>query len=351
MELHIPNYYSRFHCLAGECPHTCCALWEVPVSEDYAAFCRGAPGPLGDRLRALLAPDGEGGLCLPLAGGKCPLLDEKGLCSLQLAWGEGSIPPVCREHPRFSYDYGPLREMGLCASCPEAARLILAEDPVLSVQTVSQQEQEDVAHPLLSPLLLARETALALLGDPALSLSCRLQALLLFANEAQNCADEENWAALPGLCGAYAQAVPQVDPAALPSRREVLDQILDTLGGLEVLRPDWSGLLQAARAELGRGRSLPSPPETEGARAAAYFVYRHWLRALNDGDVLTWAEFAVLGTAVAGALAPLEAEGFSGVFRRLCLELEHCQENLNALQDDLWQELTLPQLLALAAKK
>ena len=63
METHVPQYYSSFRCLAGECPHTCCAAgWEIPVDPDTAALYKTLPGPLGDRVRAFA----EGGGTLVL---------------------------------------------------------------------------------------------------------------------------------------------------------------------------------------------------------------------------------------------------------------------------------------------
>ncbi len=43
----------------------------------------------------------EGGKYLVHCDGKCPMLNEKGLCSVQLAYGEENISDICREHPRF----------------------------------------------------------------------------------------------------------------------------------------------------------------------------------------------------------------------------------------------------------
>lgn len=343
MELHIPNYYSKFRCLAGDCPHTCCAWWEVPVDEESAAFYQTVPGELGQKLRSALTADEDGAPCFRLTGGKCPFLDEAGLCSLQLKWGEERIPFICREHPRFTYDYGSVREVGLCASCPECARLILEEDFTLSAEPLSNECEE--ADPLLFPLLSARETALDLLKADA-PLSQRLQAMLLFANDLQNALDEDDPAALAEICQTYAETFPLLEGADLPPRREALQKALNCLGKLEILQPDWPGLLQAASAQT----QPPPPPEAQGGRCAAYFLYRHSLRALNDGDLLSWYELAVVGTAVSGALAPLIDGGFSEAFRRFCLEVEHSQPNLDALQDALWHDLTLPDLLSLAGE-
>ncbi len=344
MELHIPNYYPKFRCLAQDCPHTCCAWWEVPVDAESAAFYQTVPGGLGGRLTSALTTDEDGSPCFLLTGGKCPLLDERGLCSLQLRDGEERIPAICREHPRFSYDYGPVREVGLCASCPECARLVLESDFSLSVEALP--EEGGKADPLLSPLLISRETALALLKADA-PLPQRLTSLLLLGNDLQNALDEGEPGALKDICQVYAGRLPLLEGPSLPPRQDSLQKALNCLKDFELLQPDWGKLLELALSRLAGG-SLPQPPDTEGGRAAAYFLYRHWLRCLNDGDLLTWCELAVLGTAVAGALAPLVDGGFPESFRRVCLEVEHSQPNLDALQDALWHRLTFPEVLALA---
>ena len=344
MELHTPGWYPAFRCLASACPHTCCAWWEVPVDGASARFYENLPGPEGDRLRAMLSPDGEGGACFRLTGGKCPMLTGEGLCSLQLRWGEESIPAICREHPRFSYDYGTVREVGLCASCPEAARLILEEDFSLTV-SYDDAPAEEETDPLLPPLLEGRETALSLLTADA-PLGQRLEAVLLCGNDLQNALDGEDLELFAQVNALYREEFPRLD-APLPRREDTLKEVFACLRELTVLREDWAHVLDEAAARLDRGGTLPPPPETPGSRTAAYFLYRHWLRALNDGDLLSWCEFAVLATAAAGALAPLIPGGFPEAFRLLCLEVEHAQCNLDALQDALWHAFTLEQLLSL----
>lgn len=348
MELHTPSYVSKFHCLAGECPHTCCAWWQVPVDEATRRRLETLPGPLGERARRALTADGEGEPCLALTGGYCPLLTEGGLCALQLQEGEGALPAICRQHPRFSYDYGPVREEGLCASCPEANRLILAEDFSLSVTRLPEGEGEET-DPLLFPMLKARQVALDLLRGEE-PLSRRLQALLLFGNEVQNALDEGDMGALEGVFDLYSGGLPLLEGAKLPPRGAVLAQMLETLAGLEALQPQWGELLAAGLSRLADGDDLPAPTGEGERRAAEYFLYRHWLRCLNDGDVLTWCELAVAGVAVCAALAEVDGLGFAEVLRRFCLEVEHSQPNLDALQDALWHQFTLPDLLALAGE-
>lgn len=346
MELRYPSYWKDFHCLAGECPHTCCQGWEVPIDRETARYYETIPGELGERLRALLTTDGEGETAFLLRGDTCPFLTEGKLCELQLRLGEKGIGEICRSHPRFSYDFGPLTERGLCGSCPETARLILGTDLVLLTTREEKAGAETPA--LLSPLLAVRETAFNILAAAEATPGQRLQAMLLFANEIQVALDDDREEDIPRLCQIYEEAFPLLDPAALPERREALGRCLTVLEGLEILSDTWRTLLAQGKQALEQGQVLPAPKEALVRRAGSYFLYRHWLRGVWDGDVLTWAEFAALGAAVCVLLAPLQDEGFSEAFRLFCLELEHDQDSLNAMQDALREELSLADLLSVA---
>ena len=346
MTVHTPNYYTPFRCLAGACPHTCCAGWEVPIDPATARLYRTLDGPLGERLRSALTVDGTGEAAFRCHGGRCPFLNGDNLCDIHIHLGEAYTGEICRSHPRFSYDYGPLTEVGLCASCPEALRLILEGDMALTVIEDSRPGEDHPA--LLWDLLTARETAQGLLEVEEATLGERLQALLLFANEVQVLLDEGREADVPQLCAVYREGFPLLEGVDLPSRAEALDACLTLLGELDILTREWRELLARGREALAAGELPPPPHPNQGRRAAVYFLYRHWLRGVWDGDVLTWAAFAVLGVTVATLLAPLQEEGFPGALRLFCQELEHHQGNLNTFQDTLWERVDLSQLLALA---
>ena len=339
MEIRFPEYYVSFQCLAGACPHTCCGGWEVPVDKATEALYRSLPGELGERAREALGTGEDGDVVLRLRRGHCPLLEPDGLCRIHKELGEAATSLTCRSHPRFRYVYGGLEERGLCGSCPEAARLILSSDTAL---TSSQEEgAEEEAPPLLTVLLEARETAMALLGTE-IPLEDRLRGVLLFANEVQLLLDQGREGDIPGLCRVYEEGFPLVEPDGLPEGEEALGKCFDLLLGLDILQEEWRKLLLSGQKEGG------SPDPILGARATGYFLYRHWLRGVWDRDVLSWAEFAVLGTITAGRLAPLQEEGFAGAFRLFCLELEHHEGNMGAIQDGLWDQISLAEMLGAA---
>ena len=69
MWIRKPSFYDDFHCIAAQCPDSCCKEWDVAVDGEKAALYRSLPGELGDRLRLFLQED-EGETYLTLEDGR-----------------------------------------------------------------------------------------------------------------------------------------------------------------------------------------------------------------------------------------------------------------------------------------
>lgn len=125
-----PYYYDKFHCIAGDCPMTCCAGWEVDVDCASREYFLSLEGPLGDELRATMqpAPEDEDMAVFPLTDeGNCPFLDDQGLCRLYSAYGEEGFCQTCSEYPRYFGVTGSHQQIDLTLSCPEAVRIFFAD--------------------------------------------------------------------------------------------------------------------------------------------------------------------------------------------------------------------------------
>ena len=175
MLIRVPDYYDRFRCLAGACPHTCCEAWEVVIDGETAARYRKIPGPLGEKLRQAMAVDEEGDVCFPLSGGRCPFLDGENLCEIHRELGEEATSVTCQEHPRFTEDYGSFREISLSASCPAANALLLGSGQTLTFYTRETAEDGEESDPWTEALLPVRERMLTLLADRSKCLRKRLE--------------------------------------------------------------------------------------------------------------------------------------------------------------------------------
>ena len=331
MRVTVPDYFENFQCLAGECPHTCCEKWEVVIDDDTARRYRAVPGALGDKLRSALKQDEDGDLCFPLEGGRCPFLDGDNLCEIHKELGEEATSVTCREHPRFTEDYGPFREITLSASCPAANSLLLGSKEPLTFRSFETEEPAEEGDSWLEYLLPLRGRMLDILADRSRLLRARLASFLALALSAQACLDED-----------CPESLPEIGEAVLPPAAEGLfPHALRFLASLEVLDPDWPALLE--RAETAE----PVPqPEPLLERIAVYFVFRYLLKAINDGDLLGRAQLCVLAVLVVEKLASLC--GPAEALRRFSAEIEHDDGNLDALLEAFrWEEaLSLPAFLA-----
>ena len=318
MRVTVPDFYEDFRCLAGKCPHTCCEKWEVVIDEDSAALYQTVPGPLGGKLRSALKRDDDGDLCFPLNGGRCPFLDGENLCEIHKSLGEEATSVTCREHPRFTEDYGPFREVTLSASCPAANALLLGSEAPLTFRTFETKEPEEEGDDWLAHLLPLRARLLDILTDRCRPLKARLASFLALALSAQGCLDDER----PEAMNDAAEApIPLAEAPLFPAA-------LDFLASLEALDGDWPALLeQAAAAE-----KTPQP-EALLERIAVYFAFRYLLKTVNDGDLLSRAALVVFAVLMVERLAAVC--GLPEALRRFSAEIEHDDDNLEALLEAL----------------
>ena len=127
MKLFVPSYYKKFKCIADKCRHSCCVDWEIDI--DDAALLRYTKLTHGyaDNIRGSIE-EGERSHFRLGSDGRCPHLDKNGLCEIIKNLGDEYLCDICREHPRFYNEVPGGFEVGVGASCEEAARLILSAD-------------------------------------------------------------------------------------------------------------------------------------------------------------------------------------------------------------------------------
>ena len=124
MEIYYPLYYKDFRCLADKCPNSCCVGWEIGIDDDTMRRY----DSLAEPYRSDICRHTHDGVIMLTDDGRCPFLDDKGLCRIITTLGEGYISEICREHPRFYNRIAERNECGIGVSCPEACRLILTHN-------------------------------------------------------------------------------------------------------------------------------------------------------------------------------------------------------------------------------
>ena len=200
-----PDDYTAFRCLAGACPQTCCAAWEIVVDPDAQDAYLRLQHPLAAKLRRVLRVDSEGDTYFAQTDGRCPFLCADGLCELQRTLGEQSLCRTCRDFPRWEVLLCDRVEQGLSPACPEAARRLLERSAPL--RFVSAPLPDDGYVPsvrerrLTAAVTAVRDRVLALLARPEHTAYENLAAARAFACAAQRlldrpthrCAGEQLW--------------------------------------------------------------------------------------------------------------------------------------------------------------
>ena len=324
MNITAPEYYHRFRCIASACPDSCCHEWTVDVDGESAAFYRSLPGDLGDRLRQVLQ-DADGCTVMAIENGRCPMWRQDGLCRIQAELGHDALCQTCRDFPRLRHDYGTFQEWDLELSCPEAARLIFAQNRPEMV-TVSADETGVAGYDqvAMSQLLRSRQDAARILDDTAYPLPQRLAALLLFAHNVQSELDGGEIAA----CDIAADIAHGKKLAGDGN----FSAIVDFFRGLEILTPRWTSLLDQANAAPCWDNKLVC--------FAHYGIRRYWLQAVSDYDLIGRVKFLITGCILLAGL-PGDLQANAQLFSK---EIENDPDNLEALFDGAYTAPALTDL-------
>lgn len=330
-----PDYYSRFSCLAGACPDTCCAQWEVVVDEDTAALYAAVPGDLGRRLRKALTTDQDGDRILRHENGRCPLFQgETGLCGVQLALGHDALCETCREFPRLRQDFTAFREHSLSFACPEAARLGIfsPELPLLAATGEAEPWPDDYDSGDMSFLRKVRGAMFGFLKDSAYSISQRIALCLGLGRSAQAQLDGE-----PPAPFSPEQTLRRFSAAQAPGPWE---EILRFYRSLDILSPQWAALLDDSPGKAPAFDPFLRYPQEFG-NLMFDGLYRTLLCSVSDFDLLPRVKAAALACALARYLIarqPDEPGSRLEVYHLYAREITHCAENQDALLDACYLE-------------
>jgi len=332
MDLFYPAYYQTFRCIAANCPDSCCKEWAVDVDPSAAQYYRSLPGALGDRLREVLQDTDEGTI-MAIENGRCPMWQTDGLCQIQAELGHDALCETCRTFPRLCHDYGTFQELGLELSCPEAARLILADsDRSILQASIPQDNEPDYDLPCMSILLETRTTILDYLTHASCSPEEALAVFLLYSHSVQDALDG---GALPDF---------SPDDLLLEAKQYALtpniDILLDFFLHLELLTTQWKERLLHPQPN-GETDKIPA--------LAEYLIRRYWLQAVSDYDLIGRAKLIVSACILITRLGG----DFVETAQLFSKEIENDPDNVDAILDGAYTShaLTDVNLLSLLMKK
>ena len=183
MKIRVPEYFKDFKCISSECEDTCCAGWGIVIDDETYKKYQKVEGPFGERLRNEIVHD-AGENIFVLRGNNCPFLDEKKLCDIYKNVGEDALCYTCKQYPRYTEEFGSLREVGISLSCPEAARIILRNSKKATFELDENDEEvnsyNDINAKLYLELIQCRKIILDIIQDREIDLNVRASIVLYF---------------------------------------------------------------------------------------------------------------------------------------------------------------------------
>lgn len=270
MILRTPSFYKDFKCIAGDCPDSCCQGWEVDADAQSLEYYKTLTGDIRKKIDSVLDKDEFGNTIFRLAHKKrCPFLNQENLCDMHIAIGAEHTPYTCRMFPRFINDFGGTREMGVSFSCPVASDMMWElTEPMHFVDELNDlpPELNEIDAQTYFYLTKARKKAFDIVQDRSLPVNQRLIKLLDFGVEIQQDLEE------------YQEGD---NPIAF----------FDVFRNPELINPQW-----LERVDNGAGK--PVSDEVFNENIASYFIFRYFLTAVNDYDVLSKIKMAVIGVLI-----------------------------------------------------
>lgn len=301
-------------------------------------------GELGKRLKESIS---EPPPHFILEGERCPFLNENNLCDIYINLGEACLCDICRLHPRFNEWFGDTVETGLGLCCESAAALIFQNsEKTYFIERENQEQGKKIQDILYENLLKCRDFAFEIVQNREYAIEERIAFLLLLAQALQEDIDNEHIENIPKTLESFKSKAKAAQSVNIDIKS--IEKILKILEKLEPIDEKWEKKLAKTiknlpvllkNREIFRAYFEDCMYEYE--HLAVYFVYRYFLKASFDEDLLSKIKLCAISH-IAIMLFDIdsfiESKGF-GIKDRIenaklySKEVEYSQENLDFLAD------------------
>lgn len=286
MKQYIPSYYRNFQCIAQKCKDNCCIGWDIMIDQQSYEQYQKVATPFKKRLNEGIIQEEEPKFYMN-EDGRCAFLNENNLCDIYIQLGEEALCDICTEHPRFHNEYGHIVQSGLGLACEEAARLILNDLDLKIEEDVLKSEKED---------------------DEWANELMKLEMLLLnILKNKEYCVDEKI-DKIFDLTAAYQKEINYTGELTVPidqkkikpqhlmlkmRQKDYLEYWFDFYSNLDYMDETFQSLLRKSVKEFETCKKQDINDQYI-ERLLYYFIYRHFIKAYEDDNLIDKIKFAVL---------------------------------------------------------
>ena len=272
-----PRFFDSFKCTAGSCTDNCCIGWEIDIDDETLLKYKSLNSPFANELNKSYTVSPDGSTCFRLCENeRCTHLDENNLCRIIKNLGEDYLCEICREHPRF-YAFLPDRtECGLGLCCEEACRLLLENGLELIIEGEDDEGGDETETQLSRLLYNERENIFGLLAAN-LSYKEKVAAVRQRAKSFDKRVFENITPVSQVLCDSRLIALMKKTEAIDTEWLPTVEKIEKNIALIHKRENDFDKTCTGMNYEA----------------VFAYLIYRHFIKAFDDGEALAHIDFCV----------------------------------------------------------
>ena len=316
----------------------------------------------------------DGGARFRLKGPKrCAMLNERNLCDLYTELGEEALCEVCTEYPRFSIFYGEVEQKGLSLSCEEVGRILferkkavcLVDRKMQACYADGEPDLEEDENPVyVSFVEWVQQEIFEILQDRNFTIPERMRLFLAWCIHIQEITNrylaKEDDGILTACrdeitsCGVTTWLRQNSKEDHTPERAFFYEDFLErfrVFSDMEELDEEWihtkqefQTLFDAEHYEKLVWSYLHSADYSAiwYEQLLVYFVFRYFMNAAYDYDVIAYAKVVLISTLVLRDMDTVRYHRNGGHFslfdridtaRIYSKEVEHSEENADDLKE------------------
>ena len=366
MKIRVPEYFKEFKCIASKCEDTCCAGWGIVIDDETYKHYQNVQGEFGKRLRSEIVHE-AGENIFVLKENNCPFLNEEKTCDIYINIGEESLCYTCKQYPRYTEQFGTLREIGISLSCPEAARIILKDSKTVKFELSETDEEvdfySDINANLFLELIKCRKIVMDILQDRSVDLNVRASIILQFAKDIQEKIDESQIKSIKEVREKYInkgfieELIKKIEELRnnKSEKYKNIHEYFNVFMDLKHITPnDPLGLNDALRYfwQSDEDEELYLVKHNEFNKyyeesmykfenILVYFIFRYFMKAVFDYDVSAKVKTAIVSYLMIKELAVVRyiennefiEEDMVDIAHTYSKDIEHLEENIESLAE------------------
>ena len=368
MKTRVPDYFKKFKCIASECEDTCCAGWEIVIDEDTYDIYKKVEGKFGERLKNEIYLDEEDEPIFRLKGNNCAFLNKNKMCDIYSELGEDALCYTCQQYPRYTEEFGSIREVGLSLSCPEVARIILGTSEITQFETSEDDGMvpayNDISFDIFMQLTKSRKVIMQIIQNRSIELKNRIAIILSFSQEIQKKIDDNKIDEIAGVCEKYCDKefidkyIEELDKYKNNYERKYINmkKYFMVYKNLDHINERWPHILNDVSKYLfGKETNCEDYVDKhrnfdsyyvdnfyEYEHLIVYFIFRYFMKAVFDYDVSAKVKMAVVSYLMIKELGVHRWGINNGVFtkedqaevmRMYSKDIEHSDDNMESLYE------------------